>query len=470
MDARATFVVEVVGELRESAAAVAERVAEALSLDQAKARALVERMPGVITKPLPEARAARVALRLQEAGLSAVHRPVSVPAAAHRDEVAPATSQRPAPAAEEPWFRLLRDPDGHEGVAPSPLHGVPSVDATIIDDVDDEPDPKLTPMTEAGFGAADIVVPLVPPSERTGSRHGRFSPPIVEGGATARPEAEAVTSDPGREVVDDLAADFATSLARTLANGHVEEPVVTMVVPPDAEPLEDRPSAAGSARAAPAPGAPPRASAPGEGRAREVGHRDGPVGERPDDLAPSARARGAIARDRAREGSPREGSPREGSPRERSARVGPRPTPPPGAAAQPADAGATPRAAHRRGAFGRRLSALITVPMLAAWALGAWFVWLLLPPGPTRNELWLPLAAATAVATLAGALAAGLAAGRIARDLARLREESERIALGDVAHEVTVRRRDELGAVAAAVERLRVSLQERADPPSRRGG
>ena len=54
----------------------------------------------------------------------------------------------------------------------------------------------------------------------------------------------------------------------------------------------------------------------------------------------------------------------------------------------------------------------------------------------------------------------GLATARTARDVVRLRDDAERIAMGDLSAPVQVRRSDELGDVAASVDRLRVSLQE----------
>jgi hypothetical protein len=71
------FVVEVVGKLREAREVTVSRVCEALGLDEARAGALVARMPGVITKPVGEDRAMKIALRLQEAGVPALHRPLA---------------------------------------------------------------------------------------------------------------------------------------------------------------------------------------------------------------------------------------------------------------------------------------------------------------------------------------------------------------------------------------------------------
>lgn len=70
------FVVEVVGAPREAQAVTVARVQEALGLDEPKAAMLVARMPGVLTRPSAEERAMKVALRLQAAGVAAVHRPL----------------------------------------------------------------------------------------------------------------------------------------------------------------------------------------------------------------------------------------------------------------------------------------------------------------------------------------------------------------------------------------------------------
>jgi HAMP domain-containing protein len=114
---------------------------------------------------------------------------------------------------------------------------------------------------------------------------------------------------------------------------------------------------------------------------------------------------------------------------------------------------------RRRGAFGRRLSTATILASVSAWGIGAWFVWLLLP-GALRAELWIPLVAATAVATVIGALVHELGIGRVVRDVIRLRDASERVSMGDLAKPVELQRRDELGDVAEAVERMRLSLQE----------
>ncbi|MFU8889092.1 MAG: hypothetical protein ACNA8N_10870, partial [Trueperaceae bacterium] len=71
------FVVEIVGQLRETREVTVSRVCDALGLDEARAAALVARMPGIITRPAGEDRAMKIAMRLQEAGLTALHRPLA---------------------------------------------------------------------------------------------------------------------------------------------------------------------------------------------------------------------------------------------------------------------------------------------------------------------------------------------------------------------------------------------------------
>ena len=151
------FVVEVVGRLNEAHEVTVSRVSSALGLEESRAAALVARMPGVITRPTGEDRAMKVALRLQEAGVPALHRPI----AEHED---------PFKTAERPAAR----------VEPATPREVPSLDATHHDA---EPDPKLTPMSEAGFGAADIVIPTHTPAGERPRPRATF----VEAGSTAGP-------------------------------------------------------------------------------------------------------------------------------------------------------------------------------------------------------------------------------------------------------------------------------------------
>jgi HAMP domain-containing protein len=520
MEARATFVVEVIGELRESVELMTVRVAEALSLDEAKARVLVERMPGVITKPMSETRAAKVALRLQAAGLAAV--PRSAHAAAHEHggspygplhragdlhaptppfdvepfhappvHTPPTATPTPPPPARAPAPRAVVSDappaadEEHEdvGEAHSPLANIPSVDATLIEERDVRDDPKLTAMSAAGFGAADIVVPIMPQREWPAPRERRFSTPIVEGGAVAKPDAPPAEEDVG------LAWDDGQDL------DPAEDAAVTMIRPAAAEPEDATPRYARSQPTAPERGAVPRPplgdapgrDAPAKGAPLREAVQNAPVRDRDVGIAASSRARDTIARDRAVSGA-QQGE-RERPPTLGDDEIGLTPppdrtyrstrsaaesmltlTPPPDAVLKRSgvrDEALPAVFARRRGAFGRRLSGLVVIPMACAWALGAWFVWLLLPTA-SRAELWVPLVAATGVAALFGALFAGLATSRIAHDVSQLRDAGERIAMGDLAQPVEVRRRDEIGDIAAAVERMRVSLQESLDRLRRR--
>ena len=434
MSTRDGFVVEVRGELREPPSMLADRLAELLKLSPQKAAALVARMPGVITKPLPEERALRVVLRLQAAGLTAVHRRVRAPA----DDASAAA----VPA------HAVRHPTGYDQI--------PSLDATRIDEpVEvDQPDPKLTPMSEAGFGAADIVLP-VDPSRRSGTSH----PSIVESGSISRPMARPPLRETPRPDADDA------------------DP--TMVMPPAAEPGEapgtvSGPAARGAARGTPVPVARPngaRSGASAAGTARAARSGDHPA------VAPSSRLREAIARDR--DSGERPTRDRRRTLTEEELHLTPSPevtyrstksaaeraltlTPPSEEALRRGgvreDELASSRE-RRRGRFGRRLSTLVTLPVTLSWVLSAGFIYVLLPSG-LRAELWVPLAAATAIAALTGALAAGLATVRTARDVVRLRDDAERISMGDLSAPVQVRRSDELGDVATSIDRLRVSLQE----------
>ncbi len=426
MTKQADYVVEVKGDLRGTPAVVAERVADALKLTPQKAASLVARMPGVITKPLPEERALRVVLRLQGAGLSAFHRrvtpaeggtedpelasdaPVEPPREGRTEDPELATDT-PVEAPEGAPESAQQDEWGDPGVRhPTGYDQIPSLDATEVDESDE--DVKLTPMREAGFGAADIVVPT---EDRRGSK--RDTPTFVESGPISRPD----DADP------------------------------TMVMPPDAEP-----DSGDAVR--------------GEGEAAE-GDAAGAEGA----PRPTSRLRDAIARDR---GSDRKRRPTLGdddlrltppsevsyrstkSAAERQLTL----TPPPDEVLKRSgvrDDELASVLARRRGRFGRRLSALVALPVTLSWLLSATFIYFLLPEA-VRGELWVPLAAATAIAALTGALAAALATGRIASDVVRMREDADRIAMGDLSAPVRVRRSDELGDVAASLDRMRVSLQE----------
>lgn len=506
MTNRSAFVVEVPTAPHEARAVVAARVADQLKLSPEKAASLVARVPGVITKPLPEERALRVVLRLQAAGLAAMHRratpadgapPPEAPiesAPAERAPVEPApvehepASSEPAPepavaaapdAAPEPEPEAVSETpsvevveaDGAEArpperrreaptlvdedvVAdgglrnPTGYDQIPSLDATRIDEPI-EPDPKLTPMREAGFGAADVVLPTEGPQRPYG---------FVDAGPVARierPRSDAAPP-PGEPPTPREASASEAEARASGASGRVTEDAdPTMVMPPDASPpsykrVTPPPAANGSARrATPVPAPVP---AP----------------------APASRLRDAIARDR-------DSGERSRRPTLTDADL--RLTPPPDVAYRstrsssdrpltltpPPDAVLKRSGVHedelqsslerRRGRFGRRLSALVTLPVALSWLLSAGFIYLLLPE-ELRGELWVPLAAATAIAALTGALAAGLSTSRMAGDVVRLRDDAQRIAMGDLSSPVRVRRSDELGDTAASVDRLRVSLQE----------
>lgn len=551
MTMRNHYVVEVTSAPREEPALVVERVAEVLKLTPEKAAALVGRMPGAITKPLPEERALRVVLRLQGAGLAAVHRrataadadgPLPSPARAPEapagaqsastkvsasertiepavasvldaepplvvdaapmasgepalaDDAAPMAAPMPAPAdaaaaaaattpaltpqpplvaappasIPAPPFELQRHDYGVRN--PTGFDLIPSLDATRIDEpIIDEPDPKLTPVSEAGFGAADILLPV-----DEAKRRAALAPSILQSGPLSRPVKP--QSDPYSD--DALIDDDALGAVQLAAEAPPPEADPTTVAPRQAR--ADAPQAPRYERqAADATSAARNGGVRDGGRAPQRGEPAG-AGGAVDDAdtppagpRPSLRLRDAIARDRdSRDGvsrPPPEVSERPITPQDvtyRSTRnAAERPltlTPPPDAVLKRSgieeDALSIGRE-RRRGRFARRLSTLVTLPAVLSWLLSATFIYLLLPEAQ-RVELWIPMAAATAIAALTGALAAGLVTSRIANDVASLQEDSERIAMGDLSMPVRLQRSDELGEVAAAVERLRISLQE----------
>jgi HAMP domain-containing protein len=401
------FVVEVVGAPKEAQAVTVARVQEALGLDESKAALLVARMPGVLTRPSAEDRAMKVALRLQAAGVAAVHRPLRPEEDPFRTAdvapAAPAPTPAPAPAPA---------PSSPSGFDPS---SAPSVDATHVD----VPyDPKLTPMSEAGFGAADIVLPTHLPddvrSTQERSVEPRRRPTFVEAGATSRP-----VDAPALEVVDDVADDLGPPLT----------------------PLPDGAPAAWSA-VTPVPAAAP--AAPG-GTGRSAG--DG--------------ARGAAEKPR-----PRDVDARQAEPVYRQTRSSAEPpltlSPPPDDALKRSGVSESELAAavgRRRGRFGRKLAAQVALPVVLSWGLGAAGIWFLLP-AEGRVDAFVPLAAATAVAALVGALMAALGTAGVARDVTKLRDEARRVAMGELTAPVTTNRDDELGEIAGSLERMRLSLQE----------
>jgi HAMP domain-containing protein len=485
MSKGSAFVVEVTSAPREPREVVAGRVADQLKLSPAKAASLMARVPGVITKPLPEERALRVVLRLQAAGLAAMHRratpadvaaPEDEPAHAHEPapahepptahEAAPAHEPPHAPfsaaAGERPSAPTLVDEDvvADAGIRnPTGYDRIPSLDATRVDDPI-EPDPKLTPMREAGFGAADVIIPT------SGSSR---TPTIVDVGAVsgfsdvrfggARPDRR---TDEAHDRADDRAEAWSPSGADApdehTPDEHgpdehgraTEDADPTMVMAPDASPpayarVTPPPATNGARRTTPVPGPAPAS------RLRDAIARDRDGGERP--------RRPTLTDDDLRLTPPPDVAYRN----TRSASDRPLTlTPPPDAVLKRSgvrDDDLPGSLERRRGRFGRRLSALVALPVTLSWLLSATFIYLLLPDG-VRGDLWVPLAAATAIAALAGALAAGLATTRIASDVVRLRDDAQRIAMGELASPVRVRRDDELGDTASSVDRLRVSLQE----------
>jgi HAMP domain-containing protein len=410
------FVVEVVGSPNEAESVTVARVQEALGLDEAKATLLVARMPGVLTRPSAEERAMKVALRLQAAGVAAVHRPlrpeedpsrVGDPASA-----LPPAPPPPAPAPSAASAAPTREP-ANGALDPS---SAPSVDATHVD----VPyDPKLTPMTEAGFGAADIVLPtdMLDDVRSTQERSAepRRRPTFVEAGATSEPFPEPVPEP-----------DDAITIPEDDDDGDLVRPLT---------PLPDG-VAAGLSAVTPVPG----------GRAP---HAPGSTGR---ETTPVPTARDVDAR--------------QAEPVYRQTRSAGEPsltmTPPPDEVLKRTGVPASELAAasgRRRGRFGRVLAAQVILPVVLTWGLGATAMWFLLP-AHGRTDTFVPLAAATAIAALVGALLAALATAGVARDVVKLRDEARRVAMGELTAPVTTRRDDELGEIAGSLERMRLSLQE----------
>jgi HAMP domain-containing protein len=461
------FVVEVVGKLREAREVTVSRVCEALGLDEARAGALVARMPGVITKPVGEDRAMKIALRLQEAGVPALHRPLAdhedpfktnerpggrassvagaadaataggaagagglvgdAPVAATAGAAADPTAEAPGEGSSGPVIEAPVLPAWDSAAPVSPTWGsaahvspqdVPSVDATHHDL---EPDPKLTPMTAAGFGAADIVLPTN--GERAMQERPRPRATFVEAGPTSMP------SPP-------------------------EDPAVTMVRPPTAAPTPTPPSAHPTpvpdrpARAVVATPVPPSRSTPlPPGRSTPV-----PPG-RATPVPPARRSESAA------------GAGGATAPVYRQTRSSAEPpltlAAPPDEVLQQngvPDAELSSAGQRRRGRFGRHLAAQVALPGLLTWSLTAVALWWFL--GDARNELFVLLAGATAVAALIGSLVAALGTAGIARDVVRLRDEARRVAMGELTTPVASNRDDELGELAGSLERMRLSLQE----------
>lgn len=467
MTTRGEYVVEVTSVPDDAFDVVRARIEHLLKLSPEKAEALLARVPGVVTKGLPAERALRVVLRLQSAGLSAVHRRLrpgelvpgarvergddpaeSARVAARGDAgevdeptLAPAEPRpqpRSAPHAEprEPSLqqersaRSPRDTDvelTHDGFDdlygqqrdPTGFDQIPSLDATRIDHVgaEYERDPKLTPMSEAGFGAADVVLPTEPSFVRR-------TPTLVDSGPVSRPLQD--TGAPGGPATGRPRRDAGAAARAVLKSATpTPRPSSAPSLSDDADPTMIVPS-----------GAEPPPSRRGQPTLTDADVLlDPPAGV-------SYRSTG-------------------GGTRRPLA-----PTPPPDDVLRSSGVDEEDLVAsmeRRRGRFGRRLSALVILPVALSWALTATFLYLLLPEsaeGPVRSTLWVPLAAATAVAALAGALAAALATGRVVEDVVRLRDAAHRLAMGELEAPVRHRRKDELGDIAASLERLRVSLQE----------
>ncbi len=423
------FVVEVVGKPNETPDVTVSRVQDALGLDDTRARALVARMPGVLTRPSTEGRAMKVALRLQAAGVVALHRPLRPsedPFSSGEGSVAapPATNGEAAGGSDGAVSAGAAGTTDDVGapvppMAPDDPSSAPSVDATYWGT---ERDPKLTPMSEAGFGAADIVLPTDVPDdvrstqERLAER--RVKSTFVEAGTTSEP-ARAV--EPGADATDGDATHAGVPGTDDEATARGARRWV--------DPAEDEPEAV-----------------PGR-----------PVVPRPDDGDGRA---GTPVPDR------RDVDARHAEPVYRQKRSAAEPpltlSPPPDDVLRRSGVAETEIAAsseRRRGRFGRRMATQVALPVLATWPLGAVATWFLLP-ADARVVLFVPIAAVTAIATLLGALIAAVTTGPMARDVLKLRDEARRVAMGELTAPVTTRRDDELGEIAGSLERVRLSLQE----------
>jgi len=393
------FVVEVVGRLQEAREVTVSRVCDALALNEPRAAALVARMPGVITRPASEDRAMKIALRLQEAGVPALHRPL----AEHEDPFR--SAERPAPAAPVARGPEAAPPEREapEAAAPPPEdesalspHDIPSLDATHHDV---EPDPKVTDFTAAGFGAADIRLPV--DDERATGERSRPRATFVEAGSTSMPTP------------------------------HVEDPAITMVRAPSASPTPAPPSDGEDLPERPlTPVSPVLAVGPAAQTAKAA---PAPAAK----TAPSYRqTRSAAEPPLTLSSPPEEVLKRSGVPEVELPLAG----------------------ARLRGRFGRHLAAQVALPGLLTWSLTAVALWWFL--GEERLELFVTLAAASAVAALIGSLIAAIGTMGVARDVVRLRDEARRVAMGELTAPVGSNRDDELGEIAGSLERVRLSLQE----------
>jgi len=454
------FVVEIVGQLQETREVTVSRVCDALGLDETRAAALVARMPGIITRPAGEDRAMKIALRLQEAGVPALHRPLAEgedpfqtrerpsdvvvgrpkvasdvappPVIEHAHAIDPrpvttgsaedateavtedATEARSAVTDAEPPGLEVDDAD-----APTP-GDIPSLDVTHHDV---ERDPKLTPMSEAGFGAADIVLPTKTMAERPKPRA-----TFVEAGPMSTPTPDG--DDPAQTMVR-MASETPTPHPDVPpAAGRADTPVPDHVGGPFALPStesKERPltpvapalalGGADLGTVIPVPAAPkPAPAAGGTPMYRQTRSSAEPA------LTLSA--------------PPEEVLKRTGIP----------------------DSELDSERMRRRGRFGRHLAAQVALPGLLTWSLTAVALWWFL--GADRSDLFVVLAAATALAALMGSLLAALGTVGLAQDVIRLRDEARRVAMGDLTAPVASNRDDELGEIAGSLERMRLSLQE----------
>jgi len=425
------FVVEIVGQLQETREVTVSRVCDALGLDETRAAALVARMPGIITRPAGEDRAMKIAMRLQEAGLTALHRPLAegedpfrprerpAEVVAGRPKLAPDVPPPPmveqghsidprpvdgAPATEAAPPAEEAPPAVEPDAEPSP-RDIPSLDATHHDI---EPDPKLTPMSEAGFGAADIVLPTKTADERPRPRS-----TFVEAGSTAFPSAD--DEDP----------------AQTMVRAATEVPT----------PHPDAPSADGEPPERPLTPVSPVLSL---ARDDAGGPEATPATPATDTATPRPDASGVAPKYRQTRSSAEPALTLSAPPEEVLKRSG------------------VPEAelsmGRRRGRLGRHLAAQVALPGLLTWSLTAVALWWFL--GSDRTELFVVLAAASALAALIGSLIAGLGTTGLAQDIVRLRDEARRVAMGDLTAPVASNRDDELGEIAGSLERVRLSLQE----------
>jgi HAMP domain-containing protein len=330
------------------------------------------------------------------------------PEGAEPPEVAPTVDAPSDAAPYEAAPVAAKEPDA----GPSP-RDIPSLDATHHDL---EPDPKLTPMSEAGFGAANIVLPTETPAERPRPRS-----TFVEAGPTSFPTPDA------------------------------EDPAQTMV-----RAATDVPT--------PHPDAPPPEEADGEPPERPLTPVSPALSLARDDAGAAAAAGAATTARAAATATPKP----DGSgvaPKYRQTRSSAEPAltlsaPPEEVLKRSGVPEAELSMGRRRGRLGRHLAAQVALPGLLTWSLTAVALWWFLRPRTDGTELFVILAAASALAALIGSLIAGLGTTGLAQDIVRLRDEARRVAMGDLTAPVASNRDDELGEIAGSLERMRLSLQE----------